>query len=129
FDANQQFQLDAVAAVTDVFDGQPQGPPEYAVINFGSMGGLFEGQESTELGVGNRLLLAESKLRENTRAIQARNEVELANEHADLEAWELFDIPANQSRRCPHFSVEMETGTGKTYVYLRTIFEIGRAHV
>src|SRR5439155_6373084 len=101
-------------------------PPEYAVINFGSMGGLFEGQESTELGVGNRLLLAESKLRENTRAIQARNEVEIANEHADLEAWELFDIPANQSRRCPHFSVEMETGTGKTYVYLRTIFELSQ---
>ena len=33
FDANQQFQLDAVAAVTGLFDGQPQGAPEYAVIN------------------------------------------------------------------------------------------------
>ena len=32
FDANQQFQLDAVAAITDLFDGQPQGAPEYAVI-------------------------------------------------------------------------------------------------
>lgn len=32
FDANQQFQLDAVAAVTDLFDGQPQGAPEFAVI-------------------------------------------------------------------------------------------------
>ncbi len=32
FDANQQFQLDAVAAVVDLFDGQPQGAPEYAVI-------------------------------------------------------------------------------------------------
>src|SRR5437773_4876928 len=31
------------------------------------------------------------------------------------EAWELFDAPANQARACPHFSVEMETGTGKTY--------------
>jgi len=30
FDANQQFQLDAVVAVTDLFDGQPQGAPEYA---------------------------------------------------------------------------------------------------
>ncbi len=33
FDPNQSFQLDAVAAVTDLFDGQPQGTPEYAVIN------------------------------------------------------------------------------------------------
>ena len=47
---------------------------------------------------------------------------------APLEAWELFDGPANQSRLCPHFSVEMETGTGKTYVYLRTIFELSRRY-
>ncbi len=33
-----------------------------------------------------------------------------------------------QSRGCPHFSVEMETGTGKTYVYLRTIFELSRRY-
>jgi type III restriction enzyme len=32
FDPNQSFQLDAVAAVIDLFDGQPQGAPEYAVI-------------------------------------------------------------------------------------------------
>jgi type III restriction enzyme len=32
FDANQQYQLDAVAAVTDMFEGQPQGSPEYSVI-------------------------------------------------------------------------------------------------
>ena len=35
FDANQPFQLDAVAAVADLFDGQPQGAPEYAVIHLG----------------------------------------------------------------------------------------------
>jgi type III restriction enzyme len=38
----------------------------------------------------------------------------------------LFDGPANEARLSPHFSVEMETGTGKTYVYLRTIFELSR---
>jgi type III restriction enzyme len=128
FDANQQFQLDAVAAVSDLFDGQPQGPPEYSVINIGAMGGLFDGQESSELGVGNRLLLAQDTLRENTRAVQVRNEVEVADEDSDLEAWELFDAPADQARPCPHFSVEMETGTGKTYVYLRTIFELSQRY-
>jgi type III restriction enzyme len=35
FDANQQHQLGAVAAVTDLFDGQPQGSPEYFVIDMG----------------------------------------------------------------------------------------------
>jgi type III restriction enzyme len=128
FDANQQFQLDAVAAVVDLFDGQPQGPPEYSVINLGGMGGLFDGHESTELGVGNRLLLAPESLRENTRTVQARNDVTVADGRAALEAWDIFDTPANQPRGCPHFSVEMETGTGKTYVYLRTIFELSQRY-
>jgi type III restriction enzyme len=128
FDPNQAFQLDAVAAITDLFEGQPQGAPEYAVINIGSWDGLFAGQDRTELGTGNRLLLATDKLLDNTRIIQTRNDIEVMDPAAPLEAWELFDAPANQSRLCPHFSVEMETGTGKTYVYLRTIFELSRRY-
>jgi type III restriction enzyme len=73
-----------------------------------------------ELGVGNRLLGAENRLRANAREIRERNDIEVPDASAQLEAWELFDVPANQTRRCPHFSVEMETGTGKTYVYLRS---------
>ncbi|HCE67385.1 MAG: type III restriction endonuclease subunit R [Geobacteraceae bacterium GWC2_55_20] len=128
FDANQQFQLDAVAAVTDLFDGQPQGAPEFSVINMGSIGELYAGQDRTELGIGNRLVLDETKLSDNVRTIQAANDIEVADVAAPLEAWELFDGPANQARRCPHFSVEMETGTGKTYVYLRTVFELSRQY-
>jgi len=114
FDANQQFQLDAVAAITDLFDGQPQGAPEYAVINMGKGTGLYAGQQQTELGAGNQLLVADSKLLANTRTLQIRNDIEVVDPAAALEAWELFDGPANQSRPCPHFSVEMETGTGGT---------------
>jgi type III restriction enzyme len=44
FDPNQSFQLDAVAAVTELFAGQPQGAPEFAVIKIGDMGGLFAGR-------------------------------------------------------------------------------------
>src|SRR3990172_2495459 len=64
----------------------------------------------------------------NTRAIQTRYDIEVADPAAALEAWELFDGPANQKRQCPHFSVEMETGTGKTYVYLRTVFDLSRRY-
>lgn len=56
-DANQQFQLDAVAVVTDLFDGQPQGAPGYAVINMSSGLGLFTGQQQTDLCAGNQLLV------------------------------------------------------------------------
>ena len=128
FDANQQFQLDAVAAITDLFDGQPQGAPEFAVINVGDYGGLLAGQDRTELGAGNRLLLAHDKLLANARAIQLQNDIEAADAEAPLEAWDLFDVPADGPRACPHFSVEMETGTGKTYVYLRTIFELSQRY-
>jgi len=128
FDANQQYQLDAIASIVDLFDGQPQGAPEFAVIKAGEFGALFAGQEQTELGIGNRLLVAEEKLRENTRTIQLRNGIDAPTLDAELEGWELFDGPANRKRVCPHFSVEMETGTGKTYVYLRTILELSRRY-
>ena len=56
FDPNQGFQHDAVAAVVDLFEGQPQRPPEYSFIEFGAAaGGLFAGQDRTELGLGNQL--------------------------------------------------------------------------
>lgn len=124
FDANQQFQLDAVEAITAIFDGQPESAPEYTVIDVGDWGELFAGQERTELGVCNSLLLSESRLRDNLRAVQLRNDIDIDNPEALPESWDLFDVPANQARACPHFSIEMETGTGKTYVYLRTIFEL-----
>ena len=114
FDANQAFQLDAVSAIVDLFDGQPVGPPEFSVIRLSEPNTLLAGQDRTERGIGNRLLLAEEKLRANARSVQARNNIEAPDE--PLEAWELFDTPANQQRRCPQFSVEMETGTGKTYI-------------
>ena len=77
FEANQQFQLDAVAAIVDLFDGQPQGAPEYSIIRTegAGLGALFAGQELTELGVGNRLLIGTERLSLNLRAVQARNEV------------------------------------------------------
>lgn len=84
FDANQSFQLDAVAAVTDLFDGQPQGAPEYSVINVGGMDRLFAGQDRTELGVGNHLLLADDKLLANARAVQLRNDIEVVDAAAPL---------------------------------------------
>lgn len=128
FDANQQFQLDAVNAVTDLFEGQPQGAAEFSVVQTGQWEGLFAGQERSELGLGNQLLLAEDDLRANTRAIQLRNDIDVADAEAPLESWSLFDTPADRTRSCPHFSVEMETGTGKTYVYLRTILELSRRY-
>jgi len=128
FDPNQQFQLDAIASVVDLFEGQPQKAFSMTPINMGEYSGLFAGQTQTDLGIGNQIVVDEEKLRENARVVQHRNDIEITDPVAALEAWELFDAPANKARRCPHFSVEMETGTGKTYVYLRTIFELSQKY-
>ncbi len=128
FDANQPFQLQAIDAVVDLFDGQPRAASDFTTIHVGSVGGLFAGQQQTELGVGNRLAISDEALHANTRDVQLRNEIDGFDVAARLDGWDLFDVPLSAARRCPHFSVEMETGTGKTYVYLRTIFELSRRY-
>ncbi len=107
FDSNLSFQADAVKAVVDVFDGQPLSQSGFEV-SFTEQVGMVE---QTELGLGNRLTLDDEQLLANIHAVQARNEIEAGDE-----------------LKGRHFSVEMETGTGKTYVYLRTIFELNKRY-
>lgn len=123
FDPKQEYQLDAVNAVVELFDGQPLEKPDYSVIFQTMDTELFAGQARTQLGVGNRMLLDEAKMLENLRAVQERHDLDLAEQ---VEAWAWSDDKG--SHWCPHYSVEMETGTGKTYVYLRTIFELSRKY-
>ncbi len=64
-----------------------------------------------DLGIGNRLTLLDEEILANLREVQLRNGL------APSEALDSGD-----------FTVEMETGTGKTYVYLRTIFELNKRY-
>jgi type III restriction enzyme len=128
FDAQQQYQLDAVSAVVDIFDGQPLERPEFAVLQAGRGVGLFEGHLQAEIGVGNRLVLTEDTLLKNVRNIQERNEIDVPDLNAELESWPILGAAGEFVRNCCHFSVEMETGTGKTYVYIRTICELSRRY-
>ena len=101
FDSNQPYQLDAINAVVDLFDGHPLANGDFE-FNLASEGELF-----TDKGIGNAFVLAGEQLLENLRIVQKRN-----------------GIPESSELDGLHFSVEMETGTGKTYVYLRSIFEL-----
>lgn len=128
FDAQQQYQLDAISSIVDIFEGQPLDQPEFAVVKVGEGTGLFEGQAQTEIGVGNRLSLSAEELAHNTRQVQERNDIVLRDAKSALESWPMLGSSGEFIRHCHHFSVEMETGTGKTYVYLRTIFELSRRY-
>ena len=113
FDSTQAFQLQAVHSFVNLFDGQPLNQSDYTVeINASNQ----QGQSSifqSELGIGNNLTINEETLLKNLHAIQEEN---------DLDATPEQEFKKNGF----NFSVEMETGTGKTYVYLRTIFELSQ---
>src|SRR5690606_40602286 len=98
FDGNQEYQLDAIKAVVDVLDGQTLSKRDFEFDLSGTTGEFL-----SELGVANQLLIDEEKILENVQRIQKRN-----------------NLPVTDELKGMNFSVEMETGTGKTYVYLRT---------
>ena len=111
FDAHQPFQVRAVEAVADLLDGQP---PVEAAVDLGP-GDLP--------AVANRLDLDEPRLVANLRRVQEDNGIRPDDGLRFLE--EEIEAPGGtRTVRFPNFSVEMETGTGKTYVYLRTMLEL-----
>ncbi len=121
FDAKQPYQIDAVSAIVDLFEGQPLNQPDYATILQTFDTELFGSVGQTDLGIGNKLIIDRPTLLWNLQRVQERTEVDL----------DQFLEPHiyNQNAPAPlNFSVEMETGTGKTYVYLRTIFELSRKY-
>src|SRR5690606_6493629 len=116
FDANLDYQRQAIESVTDVFAGQEICQTNFTVAPLQNWdeGTLFFGTQEDAKGVGNRLLLLDEDIHANIRRVQLRN---------GLAPSESFD-----SKGGIHLTVEMETGTGKTYVYLRTIFEMNRLY-
>jgi len=124
FDPNQQFQRDAINSVVDVFSGQDSIDQGVTVPGFGDEGTLDTFQE---LVFGNSLSLAAETVRTNLRRIQDRP-VELEDGTAGPCVAEPLRRAIESGEMALEFSVEMETGTGKTYVYLRTIAELHRQY-
>jgi len=119
FDANQEYQLDSIEAVTDLFKGQSRVSANIK-LDFSNYGSVLA-------AVINRIDLGEEELIENLRNVQKRNGI---RPDEGLECiTETIDMADGKTGcRFPNFSVEMETGTGKTYVYLRTILELNRRY-
>lgn len=109
FDSGLDYQLEAIKSTTDLFAGLHQLGAGLSV-DFGKSDGMFN-----ELGIGNDLLLSHDQLLVNLHAVQTRNRVPKSRTINEACPYDF-----------PNFSVEMETGTGKTYIYLRTIFELNK---
>ena len=111
FESNQQFQLQAIESVAKLFDGQ-----HYVT-------GKFDLNEDGLAAIPNTLEVDRDAILQNLQQTQAGNSLPADETLECIEA----DIPLlgeETGIRFPNFSVEMETGTGKTYVYLRTILEL-----
>jgi len=112
FDAQQPYQLEAIHSVVDLFAGQPA-----AAGHFEWQTNLVEPDLLDSLGIANALSLSNDRLLTNLRAVQERNKLAPAEE-----------LASDDVLGARNFSVEMETGTGKTYVFLRTIHELHRVY-
>jgi type III restriction enzyme len=117
FDANQEFQLEAIQAVAGLLEGQPHVD---AVHELRYMRPGFA-------AIANHLDLDESDLIRNLRQVQQVNRLTQDDALQMIES-EIETAEGLSSVRFANFSVEMETGTGKTYVYLRTALELHRRY-
>lgn len=124
FEPNLDYQLQAIEAVCDLFRGQEVCRTEFTVtmkppvaITADMSPGTVQLEQMTlglaesDLGVGNRLTLLDDELYKNLVDIQLRG-----------------GLPPSGTLSSGDFTVEMETGTGKTYVYLRSIFELNKRY-
>lgn len=123
----QQYQSDAIESVVDVFKGQPnQANLEYKM----DKGKLYVVDSKThniklvqtnllqqgDYGIGyknNRIAIDTLALFDNIHQVQTENNIHLDNELC-------------QRLGACQLDVEMETGTGKTYVYIKTMFELNK---
>ncbi|KYZ77824.1 restriction endonuclease subunit R [Anaerosporomusa subterranea] len=111
---HQRFQADAAAAVCDVFAGQPNVSATYIVDK-----GRVTGAEQLSLGDtditgfnNKKVLLTDDVIMANIQRIQRQCQIE----------------PSIQLEGRYNLTVEMETGVGKTYTYVKTMFELNKRY-
>lgn len=111
---HQKFQADAAKAVVDVFKGQPYLTPTYRMdVGAGDYQTTIEGNDFT--GWSNHKLIPEMTrevIFENIKKVQRKNGIELSEK---LEG--MYNL-----------TIEMETGTGKTYTYIKTMYELNKQY-
>jgi type III restriction enzyme len=106
FQSDLAYQHQAISSIVDIFEGQPVSPSNFTV-SYSEESGLLQ----SALGVGNNITLTKDEILSNVQKIQMKN-----------------GLVRSQVLDGMNFTVEMETGTGKTYVYLRTVYELNRKY-
>lgn len=106
FDSSLDYQNKAIDSVVKLFKGQ-----RVKQANFSVLYPEFIGREQIKTGFGNKLDLDQQQILKNLQQIQLENK-----------------LPQSEQLNSMNFTIEMETGTGKTYVYLKTIYELNQVY-
>lgn len=119
---HQKFQADAAAAVCDIFAGQPNISSTY-IVDKGSFKidkGILKGAEQLTIfnesdlsGFNNKkVLISDDAIKANLQRIQRQQQIE----------------PSTKLEGKYNLTIEMETGVGKTYTYIKTMFELNKRY-
>lgn len=119
---HQKFQADAAKAVVDVFAGQPYLTPSY-MMDRGYQGKMQESSqtysqsnmfdETDFTGWSNQRIVPELNnqiILDHIQKIQRNNQIE----------------PSSKLEGAYNLTIEMETGVGKTYTYIKTMYELNK---
>jgi len=118
FNGKLDYQKEAIDSILGIFEGQEKHQinfsvpvPENKQLGFIEKDGNTQTESDKGIGVGNSLQLLDDEILENVRRYQFKNSLKQSEKLGGMD-----------------FSVEMETGTGKTYVYLKTILEMNQRY-
>lgn len=107
FDSNQDYQKKAIESIVNVFEWQTHKNSKFTVARTSRVMQL-----TNQHGIWNKLELDNEDLLENVKNVQDNNNIPRSKTIID------------DNYKIPNFTVEMETGTWKTYVYTRTVYEL-----
>jgi type III restriction enzyme len=109
---NEQYQAEAAMAVVNCFKGQTKGFRKETVGREVIDNGFFgKKAEISEIFSNKKIELAEEDILKNVQEVQKNNGLKASPKLAGL-----------------NFTIEMETGTGKTYVYTKTMYELNKEY-
>lgn len=122
---HQKFQEDATNAICNVFSGQPNETRKF-LLDQGSSSSVAQSLFSdTQTGWANpQIHLREEDILKNLREVQKTNKILPSNKIETLTSKVEWDDGRKQTVVKPVFTIEMETGTGKTYTYIKTMYEM-----
>lgn len=110
---HQKFQADAAKAVVDVFAGQPYLTPSYMIDRGLEPAQKFFYNEQDFTGWSNQKIvpqLSDRVILEHLQTIQRNNQIK----------------PSDKLEGRYNLTIEMETGVGKTYTYIKTMYELNK---